>query len=214
MLFRISLLFFHQFIQRGLGEPLQKDGTQDASCETDGPSLTWYMNGVKQEMGMSKEPPFLLPVTPGSSSVLTLAERRGENCSDTWRKGEELLSVHFPPDSSLHSPAISLLLLLVVRTQPFSTFTLRDQNGGLTLNSSRLLLLDTRSMDINGSLKVKVSTEERGITRESVGALGFLSSRVEVPLLALVFGGTGVVAGILLINALVCCFLLKRKRQD
>uniref|UniRef100_A0A6I8PZD8 Transmembrane protein 25 n=1 Tax=Xenopus tropicalis TaxID=8364 RepID=A0A6I8PZD8_XENTR len=259
MLLRVSLLFFQPLFQRGLGEPLQKDETEGASCEGGGPSLSWYMNGVKQEEGLGREPPFLLPVYPGSSSVLTLVETRGENCSDAWLKGEELLSVHsdqqnsgkvaiylckgkkhtsasamplnhlfaemnkqhklsvFPPDSpvnSAHTPGISLLLLLVVRTQPASTFTLRDHDGRKTLNSSRLLLLDTRNLDTNGSLRVKVSTEERGVSHTSVSALGLLSSHVEVPLFALVVGGAGVVAGILLVNALVCCLLLKRKRRS
>ncbi|KAM4704134.1 transmembrane protein 25 isoform 2-T2 [Rhinophrynus dorsalis] len=217
MLLRVSLLFFQPLLQGGLGEPLHKDETRGASCEGAIPSLTWYLNGVQQEGGLGREPPFLIPVAPGSSSVLTLTESKGENCSETWQKGEELLSVHFPPDSpvnSHHAPGLSLLLLLVVRSQPPSSFTLRDQDGQLALNSTRLLLLDTRSMDGNGSLRVKVSTEEKGVSRESVTALGLLSTRVELPLLVLVVGGAGVLAGILLLNVLVCCLLLKRKRRD
>ncbi|XP_041425180.1 transmembrane protein 25 isoform X3 [Xenopus laevis] len=196
MLLRVSLLFFQPLFQRGLGEPLQKDETEGASCEGGGPSLSWYMNGVKQDEGLGREPPFLLPVSPGSSSRLTLVETRGENCSNAWQKGDELLSVH------------------LVRTQPASSFTLRDHDGRKTLNSSRLLLLDTRNLDTNGSLRVKVSTEERGVSQTSVSALGLLSSQVEVPLFALVVGGAGVVAGILLVNALVCCLLMKRKRRN
>ncbi|KAM8927504.1 transmembrane protein 25 [Pelodytes ibericus] len=217
MLLSVSLLFFHQVLQRGTGEPHQNDDTQGLTCEGSVPSLTWYLNGAKQDIGVGSEPPFLLPVAPGSSSVLTLAESVGDNCSGTFQRGEELLSVHFPPDSPSnirHAPGLSILLLFVVRAHPPSSFTLRDKDGKLTLNSSRLLLLDTRNVDGNGSLKVKVSTEDGGISRASVTALGVLSTRVEVPLLALVIGGAGAIIGILLVNSLICCFVLRRKRRQ
>ncbi|KAM4652300.1 transmembrane protein 25 isoform 3-T3 [Discoglossus pictus] len=173
MLLHLSLLFLHPSLQTGLGVPLQNDETQGVFCEGSSPSLTWYLNGVKQEGMLGKEPPYLVPVAPGSSSVLTLRES-GENCSETPQRGEELLRVHFPPDSPVRSsrtPGMSLLLFLVVRTHPPSSFTLRDQDGQLTLNSSRLLLLDTRNVGGNGSLKVRVSTEESGVSQTSVTAL-------------------------------------------
>ncbi|XP_063293225.1 transmembrane protein 25 isoform X2 [Pelobates fuscus] len=122
-----------------------------------------------------------------------------------------------PADSPGHisrSSGLSLLLLLVIRAQPPTSFTLRGQDGKLALNSSRLLLLDTRNVEGNGSLKVKVSTENGGISRASVSALGLLSTRVELPLLALVVGVAGATAGIILVNSLICCFLLRRKRRE
>ncbi|KAM4652299.1 transmembrane protein 25 isoform 2-T2 [Discoglossus pictus] len=216
MLLHLSLLFLHPSLQTGLGVPLQNDETQGVFCEGSSPSLTWYLNGVKQEGMLGKEPPYLVPVAPGSSSVLTLRES-GENCSETPQRGEELLRVHFPPDSPVRSsrtPGMSLLLFLVVRTHPPSSFTLRDQDGQLTLNSSRLLLLDTRNVGGNGSLKVRVSTEESGVSQTSVTALGLLSTQVELPLLVLVVGGCGFIVGILLVNAVVCCLLLRRRRRN
>ncbi|CAH2319531.1 transmembrane 25 isoform X2 [Pelobates cultripes] len=216
MLLSVSLLLLYQLFHRGIGEPLQNEETQGFPCEGASPSLTWYLNGVKQDTGVGKDPPFLLPLTPGSSSILTLAESGADNCSEPSQR-EELLSMHFPADSPGHisrSSGLSLLLLLVIRAQPPTSFTLRGQDGKLALNSSRLLLLDTRNVEGNGSLKVKVSTENGGISRASVSALGLLSTRVELPLLALVVGVAGATAGIILVNSLICCFLLRRKRRE
>ncbi|XP_053308459.1 transmembrane protein 25 [Spea bombifrons] len=216
MLLRVSLLLVHQLMQRGVGEPLQNDETEGVACEGLGSSLTWYLNGVKQRANVGREPPFLLPVSSGSSSILTLTESIGDNCNDTSQR-EELLSVHFPADTAgntRHAPAHSLLLLLVIRTQPPSSFTLRDQDGRLTLNATRLLLLDTRNMEGNGSLKVKVSTEDNQVGRSSVTAMGVLATRIELPLMAFVVGAAGVIAGIILVNSLICCFLLRKKKKE
>uniref|UniRef100_A0A8C5PJQ5 Uncharacterized protein n=1 Tax=Leptobrachium leishanense TaxID=445787 RepID=A0A8C5PJQ5_9ANUR len=122
-----------------------------------------------------------------------------------------------PPDipgALPRAPGLSLLLLLVIRAQPPSSFTVRNQEGKLNISSSRLLLLDTRNVEGNGSLKVKVSTESEDISRTSVTALGLLSTRVELPLLALVVGVAGAIAGIILVNTLLCCFLLKRRKRE
>ncbi|KAG9482596.1 hypothetical protein GDO78_011332 [Eleutherodactylus coqui] len=196
--------------------PLLKDEVHGASCEAGGSSLTWYLNGVKQEVGLGREPPFMLPVAPGSTSSLSLSEMGGENCNDTRGKDEDLLSIHFPPDSPVSTPhlsGLSLLLLLVIQSQPPSGFTLRDQDGRFFTNSSRFLLLDTRSIDGNGSLRVKVSTKQSGVSQTSVTSTDLLSITVELPLLLLIVAGSAVIAGIFIVNVLVCCLVLKKKRH-
>ncbi|XP_053547316.1 transmembrane protein 25 [Bombina bombina] len=216
MLLSMSVLLFHPVLQTGFAEPLLHKETPGVSCEGGGSFLTWYLNGVKQEGVLGKEPPYLVPVAPGSSSVLTLRES-GENCSESSQKGEELLRVHFPPESaatSTRAPGLSMLLFLVVRTQPHSSLNLQDHDERLILNSSRLLLLDTHNVDGNGSLRVRVSTEESGVSHASVTAMGFLSTQVQLPLLVLVFGGCGMVAGILLVNIIVCCLLMRRRTRN
>ncbi|XP_069804005.1 transmembrane protein 25 isoform X2 [Dendropsophus ebraccatus] len=185
------------------------------SCESSGTSLSWYLNGVKQEAGHSREPLFMLPVFPGSTSSLSLAEIVGENCNDTKGKDEELLSIHFPPVSPVSAPHISglsLILLLVIQSKPPSGFNLRDQDGQFLTNSSRFLLLDTRSIDGNGSLRVKVSTKQSGVSQTSVRSTGLLSVRVELPLLPLIVAGLALFAAILMVNVLFCCLVLKQRR--
>ncbi|XP_044134480.1 transmembrane protein 25 [Bufo gargarizans] len=218
MLLSLSLLLTQQFSHRVLGKPILKDEVHGVSCDASGSSLMWYLNGVKQEAGLGREPPFMLPVAPGSSSSLSLAEVVGEHCNDTRGKDEELLSIHFPPDSPVsrhHLSGLSLILLLVIQSQPPSGFALRDQDGRFFSNSSRFLLLDTRSIDVNGSLRVKVSTKESGISQTSVAGSTWdlLSIRVEIPLLLLIVTGSALIAGILLVNVLVCCLVLKKKRS-
>ncbi|XP_075694994.1 transmembrane protein 25 isoform X2 [Rhinoderma darwinii] len=155
----------------------------------------------------------MLPVAPGSISRLSLAEIVGENCNDTKSKDEELLSIHFPSDSPVSTPhlsGLSFLLLLVFQSQPPPGFTLRDQGGPFFTNSSRFLLLDTRS---NGSLRVKVSTKQSGVTQTSLTSIGHLSIKVEVPLLVLIVAGSALIAVIFMVNVLVCCLVLKKKRN-
>ncbi|XP_073422592.1 transmembrane protein 25 isoform X1 [Dendrobates tinctorius] len=202
------------FLQ-ALGKPILKNGLHGASCEASGSTLTWYLNGVEQEVGLGREPPFMLPVTPGSTSSLSLAEIIGENCNGTKGKDEELLSIHFPPDSPVSTPhvsGLSLLLLLVIQNQPPSGFPLRDQDGRFFSNSSRFLLLDTRSIDGNGSLRVKVNTKQSEVSHTSVTPADLLSVRVELPLVLLIGAGSALIVGILLVNILVCCLVLKKKR--
>lgn len=216
MLLSISLLLTQQFSQRALGKPVLKDEVHGMSCDSSGSPLTWYLNGVKQEVGLGREPPFMLPVAPGSTSSLSLATIIGENCNDTKNKDEELLSIHFPPDSPVSTPhlsGLSLLLLLVIQSQPPSGFTFRDQDGRFFTNSSRFLLLDTRSIDSNGSLRVKVSTKESGVSQTSVTSTDLLSIKVELPLALLIVAGSALIAGILMVNVLVCCLVLKRRRN-
>ncbi|XP_075046684.1 transmembrane protein 25 [Mixophyes fleayi] len=211
----IAILLFQLLAQRGLGNPAFKDETHGMFCEASGSTLTWYLNGVKQDVGLGREPPFLLPVAPGSNSILSLEESVGENCNKTENR-EVLLSIHFPPDSLVRTPhasGLSLLLLLVIQTKPPSSFTVRDQDVKQFINSSRLLLLDTRSVESNGSLRVKISTEQSGVSHAPVTAMGLLSTRVELPLLALIVAGSAMAAGILLINILVWCLVLKRKKN-
>ncbi|KAM4015128.1 transmembrane protein 25 isoform 2-T2 [Anomaloglossus baeobatrachus] len=192
-----------------------KNEAHGASCEASGSTFTWYLNGVKQEVGLGREPPFMLPVTPGSTSSLSLAEIIGENCNGTKGKDEELLSIHFPLDSQSapHVSGLSLLLLLVIQNQPSSGFPLREQDGRFFPNSSRFLLLDTRSIDGNGSLRVKVNTNQSEVNHSSVTSADLLSIRVELPLLHLIVAGSALLAGIIMANALVCCLVLKRKRN-
>ncbi|XP_073422595.1 transmembrane protein 25 isoform X3 [Dendrobates tinctorius] len=181
------------FLQ-ALGKPILKNGLHGASCEASGSTLTWYLNGVEQEVGLGREPPFMLPVTPGSTSSLSLAEIIGENCNGTKGKDEELLSIH------------------LIQNQPPSGFPLRDQDGRFFSNSSRFLLLDTRSIDGNGSLRVKVNTKQSEVSHTSVTPADLLSVRVELPLVLLIGAGSALIVGILLVNILVCCLVLKKKR--
>ncbi|CAJ0951890.1 unnamed protein product [Ranitomeya imitator] len=121
----------------------------------------------------------------------------------------------FPPDSPVSTPhvsGLSLLLLLVIQNQPPSGFPLRDQDGRFFTNSSRFLLLDTRSIDGNGSLRVKVNTKQSEVSHTSVTPADLLSVRVELPLVLLIGAGSALIAGILLVNILVCCLVLKKKR--
>ncbi|XP_063797697.1 transmembrane protein 25 [Pseudophryne corroboree] len=212
----ISILLFQPLFQRVLGNPDYKDETHGTFCEASSSTLSWYLNGIKQDVGLGREPPFLLPVAPGSSSTLSLEEIVGENCNQTENQGEELLNIHFPPDSPVRKPhvsGLSLLLLLVIQTRPPSSFTIRDQDGQQFVNSSRLLLLDTRNVEGNGSLRVKISTGQSDGSQTPVTAMGLLSTRVEIPLLVLIVAGSALAAGILLVNILVWCLVLKRKKE-
>ncbi|CAN2387918.1 CD80-like C2-set immunoglobulin domain [Pristimantis euphronides] len=220
MLLSISLLLTQPFSPRVLGKPIEKEAAHGGSCEAGGSSLTWYLNGIKQEVGLGKEPPFMLPVAPGSTSSLSLTERVGENCNDSKSKDEELLSIHFPPDSPVSTPhlsGLSLLLLLVIQSQPPSSFAVREQDGRFFTNSSRFLLLDTSNIDGNGSLRVKVSTKQSGISQTvsqtSVTSTGLLSVRVEIPLLLLIVAASALLAGILIVNVLICYMVLRRGRH-
>ncbi|XP_056400106.1 transmembrane protein 25 isoform X3 [Hyla sarda] len=200
-----------------LGKPFLKGDNHGMFCESSGSSLTWYLNGVKQEVGLGKDPPFMLPVSPGSTSSLSLADIVGENCNNkkSKDKDEELLTIHFPPDSPVSSPHISglsLLLLLVIQSRPPSGFNFQDQDGRFYANSSRFLLLDTRSVDGNGSLRLKVSTKQSEVSQTSV-ITGLLSARVELPVLLLIVAGSALVSGILMVNVLVCCLVLKKRRN-
>ncbi|XP_072011666.1 transmembrane protein 25 isoform X1 [Engystomops pustulosus] len=217
MLLSLSLLLTQQFSLRVLGKPIIKDEVHGASCEASSSSLAWYLNGVRQEVGLGREPPYMLPVSPGSTSSLSLSEIIGENCNDTKSKDEELLKIHFPPDSPVSAPhlsGLSLLLLLVIQSQPPSGFNLRDQDGRFFTNSSRFLLLDTRSVDKNGTLRVKVSTKQGEVSQTSLTSTGLLNMRVELPLLHLIVAGSTLIAGILVVNALVCCLVLRKRRSE
>ncbi|KAM3923679.1 transmembrane protein 25 [Leptodactylus fuscus] len=216
MLLSLSLLLTQQFSPRVFGKPVLKADVHGVPCESSGSSLMWYLNGVKQEVGLGREPPFMLPVAPGSTSSLSLSELVGENCNDSRSKDEELLRIHFPPDSPVSTPhlsGLSLLLLLVIQSQPPSGFNLRDQDGRFFTNSSRFLLLDTRNIDSNGTLRVKVSTKQSGVSHTSVTSTDLLSMKIELPLLHLIVAGSALLAAILLVNVLVCCLVLKKRRS-
>ncbi|XP_068098904.1 transmembrane protein 25 isoform X2 [Hyperolius riggenbachi] len=212
----ISLLLFWLFFQNGLGDKYAENEIHGMPCEARESPLAWYLNGVKQEVIRGKGPPFMLPVPPGSSSTLSLAENLGENCNKTENREEVLLQLHFPPESPImpsSTSGLSVVLILMIQTQPPPAFTLQDQSGQFLLNSSHVMLLDTRIAEANENLQVKVNTEHMRFSPAPANAEGLLSTRLELSVFSLVVATSALVVGILLINVAAWYFTLKRRRR-
>ncbi|MBN3310759.1 TMM25 protein, partial [Amia calva] len=144
------------------------------------------------------------------------------------------LDVQFQPEivrvnahySESAEPGLSLILFVLVRSNPPATITWVDQSGQLVTNTSDFLILDSRSYPwlTNHTLRVTLSSlasnvsvnanNSLGASHSSVTLTDFLQSRVEVPMLGILGGGIVAVLTLLLLSLLLLCVLFKNRRRE
>ncbi|KAM3875486.1 transmembrane protein 25 [Diretmus argenteus] len=144
------------------------------------------------------------------------------------------LNVQFQPEilrvnaqySETSDPGLSLVLFALVRSNPPATITFVDQSGQLVANTSDFLILDSRSYPwlTNHTLKVTLSSLSGNVSvnaSNSVGAVQsnltlaeFLQSRVEVPMLGIVTGGSMAFMALLILSLIVLCLMQKNKSKS
>ncbi|XP_071394999.1 transmembrane protein 25 [Centroberyx affinis] len=144
------------------------------------------------------------------------------------------LNVQFQPEilrvkahySETSDPGLSLVLFALVRSNPPATITFVDQSGQLVANTSDFLILDSRSYPwlTNHTLRVTLSSLSGNVSlnaSNSVGAVQsnltlaeFLQSRVEVPMLGIVTGGSMAFMALLILSLIVLCLMQKNKSKS
>lgn len=144
------------------------------------------------------------------------------------------LNVQFQPEilrvnahySETSDPGLSLVLFALVRSNPPATITFVDQSGQLVANTSDFLILDSRSYPwlTNHTLRVTLSSLSGNISLNASNSVGtvqsnltlaeFLQSRVEVPMLGIVTGGSMAFMALLILSLIVLCLMQKNKSKS
>ncbi|XP_041851828.1 transmembrane protein 25 [Melanotaenia boesemani] len=144
------------------------------------------------------------------------------------------LNVQFQPEilrvkayySETSDPGLSLVLFALVRSNPPATITFVDQSGQLVANTTDFLILDSRSYPwlTNHTLRVTLSSLSGNISLNASNSVGtvqnnltlaeFLQSRVEVPMLGIVTGGSMAFMALLILSLIVLCLMQKNKGKS
>lgn len=144
------------------------------------------------------------------------------------------LNVQFQPEilrvkaqySETSDPGLSLVLFALVRSNPPATITFVDQSGQLVANTTDFLILDSRSYPwlTNHTLRVTLSSLSGNISLNASNTVGtvqsnltlaeFLQSRVEVPMLGIVTGGSMAFMALLILSLIVLCLMQKNKGKS
>lgn len=155
--------------------------------------------------------------------------RTGESYNATFT-----LNVQFQPEilrvkahySETSDPGLSLVLFALVRSNPPATITFVDQSGQLVANTTDFLILDSRSYPwlTNHTLRVTLSSLSGNISLNASNSVGtvqnnltlaeFLQSRVEVPMLGIVTGGSMAFMALLILSLIVLCLMQKNKGKS
>ncbi|XP_054853924.1 transmembrane protein 25 [Eublepharis macularius] len=186
------------------------------SCLTAAPSLAWYLDGERQE-------------THDGDGATASRDRR-LNCSAVdpttgqASGASVLLRVHFKAEAvQLEAraedgtgPGLVLVLLVSVQARPPADITWVDQDGRLLVNASHFLIVDAQTYPWlgNASVEVQLRSLGRNLSRGASTLLpGFLGSRIELPLLALVVGAA-VTLGILIgLGMLLSCLVYQKGKK-
>lgn len=143
------------------------------------------------------------------------------------------LNVQFQPEilrvnahySETSDPGLSLVLFALVRSNPPATISFVDQSGQLVANTSDFLILDSRSYPwlTNHTLRVTLSSLSGNVSLNASNSVGtalsnltlaeFLQSRVEVPMLGIVTGGSMAFMALLILSLIVLCLMQKNKSK-
>ncbi|XP_049655321.1 transmembrane protein 25 isoform X3 [Accipiter gentilis] len=190
-----------------------------------GATLTWYLDGRKQEANCS---------AAGTASTFTLTARRTDrelNCSLTDPASGEtynasvLLDVQYKPEilradaryQEVEGAGLLLVLFVLVQANPPASITWIDQDGQVMANASEFLLLGaTRYQALaNHSLRIHLShtagnfsisaTNSVGITTTSLLTPGLLDARVELPLLGVTVGAALALGALLSLGSCAAC---------
>ncbi|XP_034023798.1 transmembrane protein 25 [Thalassophryne amazonica] len=144
------------------------------------------------------------------------------------------LNVQFQPEiikvsahySETSDPGLSLVLFALVRSNPPATITFVDQSGQPVANTTDFLILDSRSYPwlTNHTLRVTLSSLSGNVSLIASNSVGtvqsnltlaeFLQSRVEVPMLGIVTGGSMAFMALLILSLIVLCLMQKNKSKS
>ncbi|XP_061449312.1 transmembrane protein 25 isoform X2 [Rhineura floridana] len=182
------------------------------------------------------------PFEDSSSSTFVVTARRLDrqlNCSATdpatgrVANASVLLNVQFKPEivrmdaryEEAREPGLLLVLFVLVQANPPASITWVDQEGQVIVNTSHFLIVDTKTYPwlINHTVQVQLSSlaknfsfsasNDLGIINSSVPLPGFLDTRIELPLLALVVGGAVTLGTLLGLGTLISCAVYQQGKK-
>ncbi|XP_066495280.1 transmembrane protein 25 [Tiliqua scincoides] len=207
----------------GLAEPERRA----FSCLASAPSLAWYLRGERQDSDGARR--LVAAAEDGGGSFEVTARRldRQLNCSATdpatgqVSSASVALNVQFEPelvrlDAQVAEPGLLLVLLVLVRASPPASITWVDQDGRLLVNTSRFLIVDAQTFPwlADHTLQLQLRSLAGNVSfraaNSSVPLPGFLDTRIELPLLALVVGGTAALGTLLALSALISCLVYRK----
>ncbi|XP_013929451.1 PREDICTED: transmembrane protein 25 [Thamnophis sirtalis] len=199
------------------------------TCLAAAPNLTWYLNGERQESNASGRPLVAAgdASEEGASGTFVVTARRVDHrldCAATdpatghVSTASVLLNVQFQPEivkvdarySEASEPGLLLVLFVLVQANPPADVTWVDQDGQVTVNASRFLLLDAQTYPwlANHTVRVQLhgpprnaslrASNDLGVASSSVPVPGLLAVQLELPLVALVGAAAAAALGILL----------------
>ncbi|XP_072140053.1 transmembrane protein 25 isoform X1 [Mobula birostris] len=225
---------------------LEENAPKEFTCRMEGwksvPVVTWYLNGKKQESNQTMLIPSSNESRNQSYSTFVITTRRKDkelNCSVTdpvsgkTQNASVILNVQFKPEvvrmdaeyKEHNDSGLFLVLFVLVRANPPATITWVDESGGVIVNTSNFMILDTKSYPwlTNHTVHVQLTSlaknysfsagNEFGVTNSSIALPGFLHSRIEVPVLVILLGGILGLLAILLLNVIVLCAIYRRKES-
>ncbi|XP_026564856.1 transmembrane protein 25 isoform X3 [Pseudonaja textilis] len=210
---------------------LREAESRTFTCLAAAPNLTWYLNGQRQETSAAGRP--LAAAGDGAASgedgsgTFVVTARRVDHRLDcaatdpaTGRvsTASVLLNVQFQPEivkvdahyREASEPGLLLVVFVLVQANPPAEVTWVDQDGQVTVNASRFLLLDAQPYPglANHTVRVQLHSPPRnaslrasndlGEASSSVPLPGLLATQLELPLVALV--GAAAVALVILLS--------------
>ncbi|XP_026536788.1 transmembrane protein 25 isoform X1 [Notechis scutatus] len=210
---------------------LREAESRTFTCLAAAPNLTWYLNGQRQETNAAGRP--LAAAGDGAASgedgsgTFVVTARRVDHRLDcaatdpvTGRvsTASVLLNVQFQPEivkvdahyREASEPGLLLVVFVLVQANPPADVTWVDQDGQVTVNASRFLLLDAQTYPglANHTVRVQLhgpprnaslrASNDLGEASSSVPLPGLLATQLELPLVALV--GAAAVALVILLS--------------
>ncbi|XP_077578780.1 transmembrane protein 25 [Stigmatopora nigra] len=127
--------------------------------------------------------------------------------------------------SETSDPGLLLILFALVQSNPPAIFTFTDQSGFVVANTSDILILDSSHYPwlTNHTLRVTLSSLAGNISLNASNAVGttqnnltlteFLHSRVEVPMLGIVTGGSMAFMALLILSLIVLCLMQRTSKS-
>ncbi|XP_039197704.1 transmembrane protein 25 isoform X4 [Crotalus tigris] len=172
------------------------------TCLAAAPNLTWYLNGERQETNSSGGGLAAAGdgLGEGGSGTFVVTARRVDHrldCDATdpapgrVSTASVLLNVQFQPEivkvdahyREASEPGLLLVLFVLVQANPPADVTWVDQDGQVTVNASRFLLLDTQTYPwlANHTVRVQLHSPPRNASLRASNGLGVASSSVPLP---------------------------------
>ncbi|KAM3831016.1 transmembrane protein 25 isoform 4-T4 [Vipera latastei] len=174
------------------------------TCLAAAPNLTWYLNGERQETNSSGG---VLAAAgdgdalgEGGSGTFVVTARRVDHRLDcdatdpaTGRvsTASVFLNVQFQPEivkvdahyREASEPGLLLVLFVLVQANPPADVTWVDQDGQVTVNASRFLLLDAQTYPwlANHTVRVQLHSPPPNASLRASNSLGVTSSSVPLP---------------------------------
>nr|XP_056716802.1 transmembrane protein 25 [Euleptes europaea] len=233
----LLLLLLPALLRPGVAEPEAPGEGRAFTCLSPAPSLSWYLDG--EGSGASSSPAAFEESGGGGGGgpVVGTARRldRRLNCSAVdpatghESRAAVVLHVQFQPEllpvdgraDEGRGPGLLLVLLVLVQASPPARITWVDADGRRTVDTSHFLIVDAKTYPwlsrraVEVQLRTWARNDSHAAGRANASALlpGFLDTRIELPLLALLVGAAVTLGVFVGLGTLISCVVYQKGKK-